>query len=447
MKIQKLLVVLAAWLFIGGTIYYRVSNIDNERANYEATLVRARDFVTEDLIARAEDEYNKALGMKDSLDLRLEIGQMYLDKDMDNKVVDWAEGIKNKYLTEPRAFSFLLNTYIENGLTEKAFQLYDEILGRKVNSPEAEALYKKIEYSYDKGTSVGDDVKIFRNGYWLVLDDKDGEGLRWGLMDVKATVRIGSYLYAGTVNKDGIVAARESLDHDWGYYNSTGDKLETIKDIEDITYLGEKGNELTLVIADGVATFYDENWELKLGPYLDATEFSNGFAFVQAEDELWYAVNAEGKFLNETGYDEVVMNNARIASVNGSSFVKKDDRVIMLNHKCQEIDLEFKLDNAKLFHEFDGLAAVQIDGYWGLMDKTGKIVIEPTYVDADSSSHGMAAVKNETGNWGLINMENYICLPFDFTGIMPVNNKGVTLVSKAENTDNWFSIYFYKDNH
>jgi hypothetical protein len=55
------------------------------------------------------------------------------------------------------------------------------------------------------------------------------------------------------------------------------------------------------------------------------------------------------------------------------------------------------------FHFSEGLAAVQIGGKWGYIDKTGKIVIEPRTLNSAKDFHnGLAYIVTKNGEHGYI---------------------------------------------
>lgn len=64
----------------------------------------------------------------------------------------------------------------------------------------------------------------------------------------------------------------------------------------------------------------------------------------------------------------------------------------------------------------DGLAAVKIDGKWGLMDKQGELVLKPTYQEARSPKGQLFAAKSE-GKWGMVNLNREQVVPFEYDDI------------------------------
>ncbi len=63
----------------------------------------------------------------------------------------------------------------------------------------------------------------------------------------------------------------------------------------------------------------------------------------------------------------------------------------------------------------EGLARVKINGRWGYIDTTGKLVIEPKFDDAQDFSEGMARVWIVGKNWGYIDKTGKVIIDYQFT--------------------------------
>ncbi len=70
-------------------------------------------------------------------------------------------------------------------------------------------------------------------------------------------------------------------------------------------------------------------------------------------------------------------------------------------------------DDALTFSE--GFAAVKNNGKWGYLDSTGKIFVEPKYMEAMSFHYGFAVVSN--GNdYGFIDTSEKLAIPMIYEG-------------------------------
>lgn len=82
------------------------------------------------------------------------------------------------------------------------------------------------------------------------------------------------------------------------------------------------------------------------------------------------------------------------------------DKVIGVN---AESKTAFSDEPVQNFHE--GLAAVAVAGLWGYVDKSGKLVISPQFSDAGNFSEGLACVF-KSGKVGFIDRSGKVAFPF-----------------------------------
>ena len=114
-------------------------------------------------------------------------------------------------------------------------------------------------------------------------------------------------------------------------------------------------------------------------------------------------------------------------------------------YKTGEVVILFKYDNALNFSE--GLAAVELNGKWGFINKSGKEVIPLKYDSIGSFSEGFAAVKL-SDKWGYINKsgKEVIPLKYDYVknfskGLAEVVLNGITIKINKSDKNVTPSIY------
>ncbi len=116
----------------------------------------------------------------------------------------------------------------------------------------------------------------------------------------------------------------------------------------------------------------------------------------------------------------------------GMDLINTDGKWGYTKRLNNEIIVRPQYDSAKGFKE--GLAAVKLNGKWGFIDKTGKVVIPFQFSEAWSFAEGLAAVKLN-GKLGFISKSGKVVIPFKFdnghlediyffVGLVPVRLNG-----------------------
>lgn len=144
----------------------------------------------------------------------------------------------------------------------------------------------------------------------------------------------------------------------------------------------------------------------------DAYNFSEGLALFKSADGKYGFIGEDGKFVINPIYKYA------------NSFSEGMACVVMENGKPQFIDknnkILFTVDKAEYCFGFkEGLARVQIKGKYGFIDKTGKIIVNPIYEDAQDFKEGLAAVakkdeKKDEVLWGYIDKTGAVKINFQF---------------------------------
>ena len=161
--------------------------------------------------------------------------------------------------------------------------------------------------------------------------------------------------------------------------------------------------------------------------YTFASPFSEGLACVNVGDHFGF-IDKEGniiiepKFTDPGGFNEGLaltrIGGKTIDPRPGAMIIgPREGRPVYINKTGKTIiELNEEIDNARPFSE--GLAPVGVVKsdklqYWSYINRTGKIVIEPQFGDAELFSDGVARILLN-GKWGLINKAGKILFQSEF---------------------------------
>lgn len=244
---------------------------------------------------------------------------------------------------------------------------------------EGKALVAKGAYSevlIDKtGRELKENVKKYKADKFIKTSDKSlGRFMtngKWGLTDNMSDKVIVPAKYDDAMNYAGGIAAVK-LNGKWGYVDSSGKEI--------------------------VKPQFD-----------DAGYFSNDILAAVKINKKWGFVNKSGKLVIDAKYDFVVVG---FSKEDGLAAVSENGKFGYIDMKGNWV-VQPQFNYASVFRE--GLSGVRtetfeeglfgssmIDGNWGVIDKTGKMVLSPKrYAYVGQFYEGLASVyKNE--KWGFI---------------------------------------------
>lgn len=85
------------------------------------------------------------------------------------------------------------------------------------------------------------------------------------------------------------------------------------------------------------------------------------------------------------------------------------------------------------------------NGLYGFADKTGKMVIKPTYKSAASFRHGWASVCDANGNWGDIDPDGKVMVPLKWDNTIVRSERNPQFMWVKKKDDPLFYCYNIKD--
>lgn len=433
MKKYKALVPIVLIVCMLLSFYMLVDTRTSTTREYESYLNAARDFAKQEIVVDAVDNYSKALGINDTIEINIEVGEFYLKMDDVVSAIVWGEQLIEKFPKDARAYEFLLGRYKEVNDYNKCYSLNDEIIKRGLATDGITKIMNDIKYEFYYGEAY-DNVDVFSKGYCAV----EYEGL-WGLAnevgDKSAPIKfkaVGPYLddVAPVITKDEEVY----------FIDSKGNKKIAIK--SDL-----KAKEASSMV-DGVFALYDgsswvfynrENKKLS-DNYEQVSLMANGYAAVMLDDQ-WQILDNKFKSINGKKYSDVVQDDRGIIYRNNVMFVSDTGNYYMIDSSGKKVNKETYLD-AKLFLD-DTYAAVKTDKGWTFIDSSGKQVFKDNYYDnARSFVNGFAAVQKD-GRWGYLDSEGNVAIDFMFEEAKDFNSSGCAFV---KNEDVWRLIKLYSSN-
>lgn len=433
MKNYRFLVMIGMVALLGGSVYKTYDSRKTLNDNYEGALADARENRKLGVWVNAEEDYLNAIEINDNIDVRVELGQMYLDAGNKGTAINWGEELTNLYPKEVSGYEFLIKAYITDEDYASCFEVKDKVDALKLSSKEIKKEISDIQYEYYLEHRY-DDASVFSSGYCRV---KYGD--TYGYVDTSGVETTNTdFVEAGTFSDE--LAPVVDKDGEAYYIDTDGHKKKVIDFVDNVKKLGFIYDDI-FPLYDGTKwTFYNLDGKKIAGGYDDVSSIGNGVAAVK-ENDKWHLINEKGKNVSDDEYDEVAIDEKGVVLRNDRIFAKAAGKYYLLDEKGKKVT-DDTFEDARPFNG-EGYAAVRIDGKWGFIDKDGKVVIKPEYVEARSFSNGFAAVRRATG-WGFINEDNDVVIECKFDGAKDFNEQGCVFV---EIDDDWNYLLLYSKNH
>ena len=235
----------------------------------------------------------------------------------------------------------------------------------------------------------------------------------WGYVDKAGKFVIEPQFEKACNFHEGLAAVRNvGKDGKWGFINKKGHIViepqfdpKYYRDLLDgsdprCPYFSEN---LAAMKNRGKWGFIDKTGKFVVEPQFEyVRNFSKGFVSVKKQERKYVIIDTTGKYITEeyNYISDFSDGMALITAFNGKEFIcgyiDNVGRVIVepiFGHKTQNFS--------------DGLAAVNKNGKYGYINKTGQFTIEPQFESAGSFKNGVANVKKD-GKFGLIDKSGQI---------------------------------------
>ena len=231
------------------------------------------------------------------------------------------------------------------------------------------------------------------------------ENGKWGYINaVGEWVVEAEYDYAELFLDDVAWVEKDDL---WGIVNSSGDLIVDCQYTYKY-YLDDDLYKITIAVKDNVKSIYDSQGKKIFGVEDGLVGQMDGglIAFSRTVDEVdqWGYVDTQGQVVIAPTYKSV--GDVGLTHAVAQTF---DEEMVLVARKDGS---ETKLpDNVELHGLGSNMLMYKDNDFYGYLDMTGEVAIEPQFVAAAAFSHNAALVKTETG-YGLIDEEgNFIVEP------------------------------------
>ena len=396
------------------------NSASEEEAAYEKAMENASDYMERGLYQLAAEEYEAAMDIKDSEEVRGLQFAAYEKaiQENDRLLADYIEAAVdavNNYPTNVEFSLKLADLYNRNQSYKDAYDCLSDIIELGVENDTLIQKRKEIQYSFDIDWSNYVEIQPCCNGLYPVCEDTD-----WQYVSITGdTDSDKHYLYASRVDPEGI---RFVFDGDQAYLvDSEGVKRGIFGIVPESASILSEGK--IAIRADGSYGYYAQLGDYLFGKYLRAGVFQNGKAAVQTAETEWQLIDETGK--PEATYEEIkldlsdayLVGDAYLAKKNGKFMIYHSDGQPVDGFACEDVDILTK----------DGLIAFCNDGKWGYVNTEGKVMISPTFEKARSFMNGLGAVCKD-GKWGFLDLQGDIVIDYQFVDVDYFNEEGSCFV-------------------
>ena len=420
-KLKIIITILLAGLIIAGW-GNRINSMVKETGSYNNYIENAQYYVENKLYQKAITEYQNALNIKDSVDIRNKYLDVYSLAYTDEVVTrsDYIKTLEETckiYSKNASYWEWIIEVCIDTNQYEKAYSYYKKSVNKGVKSEKLTVLGDEVQYSYTLKNKTYSQMYRNSNGMYTLYN-----GNKWGVMNISGDWKYEcEYEFASPVSKDSEVI----LTTDKDTRELKGSNVVQNYISEDITKCKAPLEDILPVYKNGWK-FYDcKTNEYILSTYDDVSVFMNNNAAVKKSGK-WTIIDKSGNETSETQYDDIKLfdsgeylyNDYFLASVDGNyglynkSGKKKTD--------IQGTDVDLYLG--------EEIAFKGENGKWGFVNNKNKVVIEPQYDEAKSFSGGLAAVKMN-GKWGFINKDGRTVIDYQFVNADYFTSEGLCFVS------------------
>lgn len=447
MKNNKVLIIIGV-LFLNLLVIYMVGqSLLGKSSQYEKTIAEARTYAEQELCAKSIAKYNEAILIKDTVDIRLEMIEVY-EKGIDigefTETYDIFSSVTtmvDMYREETIVYEAACDLFLKYDKYEECAKILMQARDLHVSSEKLDEALSKVRYQYTKTYSMYTDILPEFNDMYTVVANES-----YAFLNSEASPDLdGNFTYASSFSEGYAFAKSPHPDGSEKsiVINKEGERQAYLEGVETSSGVGKAkdkdGNDVLLLackVGDKYK-YFDINGKEVLGEYEFAGRFRNNVAAVQESEGKWKLIDGTGKAITDKTFSDVVLNEFDECSPKGFIIAKEGNKYHIYDIEAKQIG-DFACDGAKAF--VDDYAAFKDGELWGFVGTDGKVIIEAQYEDAKSFSNKMGAVKI-SGVWSFINPDNEIVIQETFEDVDYLNSKGICFV-KIDGYWSYLKMYY-----
>ncbi len=437
MKNNKALIVVGIILLNVLVVFMFCQSLLGKSSQYESTLQQARAYAKNDLCSKAITEYNEAVLSKDTLEVRLEMIEVY-DRGIEigeftdtYDVFTTVTSMVDQYQKEIGAYEAACDLFLKYDKFEECANILMQARDLNVTSDKIEEAREQVRYKYTEYFSMYTEVLPAFDGMYTVI----AEDVYSFINDEGSPEIDSSYTYASSFS-EGYAFVKSEINSEGEksfVINKEGERQVYFDSVETSSGVGKAKNKdakdiylLACKVGDKYK-YYDLSGKVAFGEYLFAGRFRNNVAAVEVSEGSWKLINGAGESITDKTFEDVVLNEFDECAPKGFIFAKTGSKYHLYDLNGNQIG-DFACDEAKAF--VDEYAAFRNGELWGFVDAEGKVIIEPKYSDAKSFSNSMGAVKVDSG-WQFISPSDVVVIEKVFEDVGYLSDKGLCFVKDS----------------
>ena len=416
--------VLAVMLLLLTMSWINVAKYKNElNAEYNRHIENAESYVSKKVYIDAVKEYERALEYHpEEFDIAMEIAELYQKLDNNGAFVKACENAISIDPKQPKPYLLLVERYLSKMNYSKAFATLQKA---EAYIPDNKDIIKKIKELKGKYSTLSTKFDTF-SGFQYEGTSKDGYARvsldgKYGLLKTnnKMTIPFDYEDIGLFMNK--LIPVKQG--GEWFYITKDGyRKLVPDHPAEE---LGAFSSKYAPAKIDGVYGYIDMKAKEYHFEYEYAGCFANDIAAVK-KDGKWGIINISFEKVTDFKFDDIVMDEYGFCSENGVFIAVEDGKYYIYDTNGEKLSDGY--DEIRRFVSKEP-AAFRKGDKWGFISKSGEVIMDATYEDADSFNLGYAPFCKK-GKWGCIDENSNVVIEPDFEEMSVFSRNGKSLVTQ-----------------